>query len=322
MNTITINDDFDLWKITYSGQCFRPIRLGDGTYRFIIGSHVLYIRKAPDAEVSASGKLPDTSPSATASTSHSNVQAAISYEISCSLSEWQTIWIPYFDLEASYSTIRASLPASDQYIFNAATVGQGIRILRQEPFEMLISFIISQRKSIPAIRSSVEKLCKHFGSPISTLPRDLSETVDGCSGQHNDAEILYTFPTREELSRASQTELAECGLGYRLPYILDATERVMDGRLDLTALSTLPDDELLQRLKEVYGVGNKVANCIALFGYHRTALAPVDTWIARVIKEEYNGINPFPKYGDYAGLMQQYVFYCASNLIKLKDINQ
>lgn len=267
---IKINDDFDLYKIAYSGQCFRVKELPNNTYRFISGDRTVSI-------VSLEGPG--------------------EFSLSCNSYEWSEFWAHYFDLETDYSSIRASIPSSDKYIHRAAMAGAGIRILNQDPFEMLISFIISQRKSIPAIKSSVEKLCRKFGHRI----------------ERTEEEDVYSFPTPEEMSGITSDDLNDCGLGYRIPFILDAVSRVNSGVLDLQRISELSDEDLFSELKTVCGVGDKVANCISLFAYHRTGRAPVDTWIAKVIDSEYGGINPFPRYGNNAGIIQQYVFYGAQH---------
>ncbi len=256
---IFIDDDFDLDKIISSGQCFRPVKTDERTYRFVTGNHRIMIKDETEGDVT---KL----------------------SVSCSKKEWDKIWHSYFDLDTNYRKIRQSIPKNDSYLLNAAKYGRGIRILRQDKFEMLISFIISQRKSIPAIRTSIERLVDLYGH-------------DGF------------FPKPEDMLSATDDELASCGLGYRVPYIRKAIERVALHEVDLDALNDLPDEELFEQLKSFAGVGDKVANCVALFAYHRTGRAPVDTWIARVIEEQYAGINPFPCYGNVAGIMQQYMFY-------------
>ena len=255
---ITITDDFDLDKIINSGQCFRAKKIGDDTYRFVTGDKTLEMTVEPSG-----------------------------YLVSCTKKEWDTVWHDYFDLDTDYCAIRNSIPEDDDFLKKAAAAGAGIRILRQDRFEMLISFIISQRKSIPAIRTSVERIVSLYGR-------------DGF------------FPTPAAMAAATGEELTSCGLGYRVPYVLSAVRRVYEHEVDLDALDALSDEELVNELKSFAGVGDKVANCVALFAYHRCALAPVDTWIARVIKEQYCGINPFPRYGEYAGIMQQYMFYYMS----------
>ena len=266
---ITINDDFNLDKIIDSGQCFRPHRIEEGVYRFVTGEHTVEIADETLLAGRKPGKCEDE---------------PTELSVSCSQKEWDDIWHPYFDLDTNYRNIRASIPKNDSYLQNAARIGAGIRILRQDKFEMLISFIISQRKSIPAIRTSVERIVTLYGH-------------DGF------------FPKPADMLNATEEDLKNCGLGYRVPYIRKAVERVAHRDVDLDELDALPDEELFEELKSFAGVGDKVANCVALFAYHRTGRAPVDTWIARVINEQYAGINPFPKYGNEAGIMQQYMFY-------------
>jgi N-glycosylase/DNA lyase len=171
--------------------------------------------------------------------------------------------------------------------------GQGLRILNQDPWEMLVTFIISQRKSMPAIASAVEALCKKFGEPVASP---------------NGGKV-QSFPSAGALAMASEEDLRGCSLGYRAPYVLDAARRVVSGDLDLALAAHMEDIELFEYLQTVHGVGKKVANCVCLFGFGRTSLVPVDVWIARAIDEHCDGRDPFAQYGADAGIMQQYVFY-------------
>ena len=255
---IKITDDFNLRKIAYSGQCFRVKELDENTFSFITKASRVTMKYISDG----------------------------TYDVTCDQDEWDGIWRDYFDLDTIYSDIRASIPDNDTYMKNAAEIGKGIRILKQDYFEMLISFIISQRKSIPAIKTSVERLC----------------TLYGKNG---------FFPTPESMLNATNEELSSCGLGYRVAYVSEAAKKVALHEVDLNELSLLSDDDLFTELKSFNGIGDKVANCVALFGYHRVGRAPVDTWIKKVIDNSYNGINPFPTYGSVAGIMQQYMFYAA-----------
>ena len=265
---VEIPDLFDLRKIADSGQCFRCAALAEDTYRFLTGERVLYIRRASDQ----------------------------TYAVSCSPEEWERVWRPYFDLDRDYRSTAAAIPAEDAFLRRAAQAGAGIRILRQDPWETLLTFIISQRKSIPAIRSVVEMLSARYGTELRT-PR----------------ETLHAFPTAHQLRDAALEDYAACRTGYRAPYLLDAVRQVRSGQLDLAALAACPDGELLAALERVRGVGVKVASCVALFAYGRTACAPVDTWIRRIIQQEYAGQDPFPRYGAAAGIMQQYFFYYAQS---------
>lgn len=262
--TVSIADDFSPEKTADSGQCFRAAVLPDGATRFMTGDSVLYLKRI----------------------------GANSFEASCGEEEWASVWRPYFDLDADYSEIRNSI--RNAYFRKAAEAGKGIRILRQEPWETLVSFIISQRKSIPSIKNAIEALADGFGHKIVT-PR----------------ETLCAFPSPEELSKATAEDLAACRLGYRVSYVEDAVRCVRSGRLDMKAVNGLEDGELINALMKVRGVGVKVSSCVALFAYGRKAVAPVDTWIAKIIHQEFNDENPFPALGKAAGVMQQYAYFYA-----------
>lgn len=269
MAQIIIHDDFDLGKIASCGQCFRAKAFDDGRYRFITGDHVLYIE---------------------------NTEEHV-FSVSCGEEEWGAIWAPYFDISRDYRRLREEEYKKHEFVQRAMDCGCGIRILRQDPWEMLLTFIISQRKSIPAIAKSVEALSEKFGHLIET-----------------EYERIYSFPTPKELRDATEEELGSCGLGYRIPYVSDAVRRVTSGELDLEAIAAYGDEELFWELQSVYGVGKKVADCVCLFGYGRVARAPIDVWISRAIREECHGENPFPMFETDAGIIQQYIFYYEKNV--------
>lgn len=309
---IHIDDDFDLEKIADSGQCFRACRDEGSRFRFIFGDHLLYIEDLGEGF----------------------------FDLSCEESDWLNIWKPYFDMDSNYAKIRSL--ASDPFMKQAAEAGKGIRILRQDPWETLISFIISQRKSIPAIRGCVEALSSRFGKPLasvkvhpgisglrgksgsaSPLPSApvFSETPGSGKSSYSEKGIpsemkIFAFPSVEELSTATEDELNRCRLGYRTPYIMDAVRRVRSGEINLSEIASLSDEDLLNKLMTIHGVGIKVASCVALFAYGRKGVAPVDTWIRKMIDTHYSGINPFPSYGSAAGVMQQYVFFSATQVSK------
>lgn len=254
----------DLKGIAQSGQCFRMWETPDGVQLVAKGKFLQVWDLGQDM-----------------------------FRFSCSQEEYETLWKEYFDLNTDYSQYQACILKKDRFLQQAAAYGQGLRILHQDPFEMLISFIISQRKSIPAIRTAVEQLCKTFGQPIDTP-----------QGQ------LWTFPTADQLAGARIEQLKECGLGYRAGYVLDAATKVATGELDLEQIANCKDEVLLRRLQTVSGVGIKVASCTALFGYHRLQALPVDIWMQRVLEQEYGGTWP-RSYKKYAGVLQQYMFYYA-----------
>ncbi len=257
---------FDLAQIAASGQCFRLTPDGGG-WRLIAKGRVLRLR-----------------------------QEGETVRFFCAQKTFDEVWRDYFDLDTDYRAFVAAPPKEDGYLTRAAAYGSGIRILRQEPWETLVTFLISQRKSIPAIRSAVEALCTRYGRPI----------------RHR-GETLYAFPAAKALARCSPDELAGCALGYRVPYIAAAAKRVASGELDLTELETLDDDALLAALTDVFGVGEKIASCVALFGYHRIGMFPRDVWIKRVLHEQYGGAFDLERYAGFAGVMQQYLFYYTRN---------
>lgn len=262
---VTIEDDFELDKIANCGQCFRAKRMDNGAYRFITGKKILYIKKMNE-----------------------NV-----YDVSCENYDWINVWFHYFDLETDYRKIREEISLANDYFKEASEMGKGIRILKQDPFEMLISFIISQRKTIPAIQTAIEKICERYGTEIETI-----------------YEKVYTFPSIEDLKQVSILELSNCTLGYRAEYVRDAIEKLHEGIIDLEELKqNKNDDEMVEELKRIKGVGDKVANCVALFGYHRVDRVPIDVWIERVIIEDWARHNLFAKLLHYGGIAQQYIFY-------------
>lgn len=276
-----IRDEFDPDKIIRSGQCFRSRKLDDGTWMFLSTDRMLRMKREGGT---------DPMPAV--------------YEISCTPQEWSGFWSGYFDLSRNYAQIRQICleiiddrtdTAAASFLRNAAAEGCGLRILRQDPWEMLITFILSQRKNMPAIALSVEKLCRAYGHEIKA------------EGIYDLPSAVFSFPSPDELSCASEPDLRALGLGYRAPYVTDAAQKVCSGALDLQQAGSLDDEALYQTLMTVKGVGKKVADCICLFGYGRLARVPVDVWISRAVT--CCGGNPFPAFGPYAGIMQQYVFY-------------
>ena len=268
MIQIEIPDDFDLEKTAFCGQCFRAKPIEDVLFRFVSGENVIYIQSIGEHL----------------------------FSVSCDEDEWKKVWARYFDLDRSYRNLYFEERKKHDFVRRAMDCARGIRILRQDPWEMLVTFIISQRKSIPAISKSVEALALKYGHPIKT--------------EH---EIIYSFPTPKDMASASEQELLECGLGYRAPYIYDAVQRALSGRLDLEGIADYSDEELFQELQTVHGVGKKVANCICLFGYGRMSRVPVDVWISRAVEEDCRGEDPFGLFEENAGIVQQYVFYYKKN---------
>jgi len=218
------------------------------------------------------------------------------------LEEFSEIWIDYFDLNTDYQSIRKSL-ANNKILANAMEYGKGIRILNQNHFEMLISFIISANNMIPRIRKSIEVISMRYGKFI-------------CEDENRK---YYSFPTVEELSKATVEELREFAkVGFRDKRIFDTVNMIKNENIDLDSFDDLETDNLREELLKFSGVGNKVADCIMLFSYKRGEVFPVDVWIKRVMEElfikEETPVKKISKeadriFGKYAGYAQQYLFY-------------
>ena len=260
------NPDFDIQKIADSGQCFRLRRSVYGGYTLIAQNRVLRIRQTQEGCF-----------------------------LDCDQVEYDALWRDYFDMDTDYAAIRAEADPEDAFLQRACAYGQGIRMLRQDPWEMLVSFIISQRKNIPAIQYCIEALCLRYG--------DLLE--DSEEGR------FASFPSARRLAALDEESFLACSLGYRAKYLLAAARMVATGALDLEAIAALSDEALFSALLAVPGVGEKVANCVLLFGYHRLSRFPRDVWINRVEEREYGGSFPLGRYPDSAGALQQFVFYYA-----------
>ncbi len=205
------------------------------------------------------------------------------------LEDFNNIWHSYFDLDRNYGEIIASL-SGDEVLKTASSFAGGIRILRQEPWEALCSFIISQNNNIPRIKGIVERLCDNFGERIN--------------------ENFCTFPTAERIAALSLEDLAVLRSGFRAKYILDAAKKVSSGEIDLETLKTASLDEARAELMKIYGVGAKVADCTLLFGLSHIDAFPKDVWIKKAMEKLFGGILPECA-SPYAGIAQQYIFHYA-----------
>lgn len=209
--------------------------------------------------------------------------------------DFKNIWIPYFDLERDYADICTRI-SDDESIKKAVEEFYGIRILNQEPWEALCSFIISQNNNIPRIKGIIERLCKSFGDPIS----------------QNGETVAYSFPTAQRIAALEPEELAPLRAGFRNKYIIDAARKVAFGEVDLEKIKTLPLCEAEAELIKIKGVGSKVAQCTLLYGCNHIDAFPVDVWVKRIMSEMYP--NGLPKCTDgVRGIAQQYLFHWRRN---------
>lgn len=252
--------ELDLKKTFECGQCFRWEANARGIYTGVSGSRGL------------------------------SVWAENGLVLCTAQADEMRFWRAYFDLETDYA--EKSLPfSSPPYLRACAQFGAGIRILRQDPWETLVSFIISQCNNIPRIKKIISALCRQYGEKLE-------------SG-------LYAFPGAETLAPLSVDDLAPLRCGYRAAYILDAARHVCEGRLNFEALSAMPAEQARSRVKSIQGVGDKVANCFLLYGLHRMDSFPIDVWIRRALSAHFPADFDPKVLGSYAGLAQQYIFYYA-----------
>ena len=280
--------NFNIKQILECGQCFRWQRVTDTDYIVVSNRRVIEIIQEDDEVIIHNTNMND----------------------------FKNIWENYFDLNTEYGPLKEEL-SNDELLKQAIEFGYGIRLLNQDPFEMVISFIISARNSIPSIMKTIKKISEKFGDKIEYK-----------------GEIYYAFPTPEQLKNATLEDIQETGASFRSKYIIDtiyninmALEAKKSGNLtdelkmyDLDYIMSLPTDECHVALQAFKGVGAKVADCIMLFSMGKKSAFPVDVWIKRAMIHFYvapdvslNKIRVFgrEKFGELSGLAQQYLFYYA-----------
>lgn len=215
---------------------------------------------------------------------------------------WDKVWSRYFDIERDYGKIK-SLLSDDPVMKTASDFGGGIRLLNQEPFECLISFIISASNNIPRIKKIIDSLCTNFGDKVTYLGKD-----------------FYTFPTPQKLASLDISDLQVIKAGFRDKYILNAAKAVASGQIDLECLKSARYEYAKDTLLKLSGVGNKVADCVLLFSLEKYASFPVDVWIKRIMEycyfdseQDKEVISDFAKekFGELGGFAQQYLFFWA-----------
>lgn len=263
--------DFDVTHIFECGQCFRWDKEDDGSYTGIALGKALNI-SFKENEVLMKNTLQE---------------------------DFELLWKNYFDFDTDYSQIKTVL-SSDETVKKAISYGNGIRILNQDLWECIISFIISANNNIPRIKGIVKRFCENFGKKITYLGRE-----------------FYTFPSPEELLGITVSDLAPLRAGFRDKYIVDAVNKVNSGEVCLDTVINSDINTARNELLKIKGVGRKVADCVLLFGAGKRASFPVDVWVKRVMAELYaeeikdGDIFVFAenKFGENAGIAQQYLFY-------------
>lgn len=273
-------NSFELEDIFECGQCFRWNKQQDGSYTGVFNKNVLNVKKEA-TKITFSGLCKE---------------------------DIANTCIEYFDLNRDYTKIKEELSKIDEHLKKSIQYGKGIRILKQDLWEMIISFIISANNNIPRIKKIIENLSKTYGDEIVW-----------------NNQKYYTFPTIKQLSKASVEDLRKLGLGFRDKRIYETTKMFLEGQIKLEELEKEEDiDKLREKLLTLPGVGPKVADCIMLFGMQKYEVFPIDVWIRRVMNDLYiknedetkvskSEIEQLArkKYGNLAGIAQQYLFFAA-----------
>lgn len=256
--------NFDPEQICQSGQCFRMSKVSGNRYELVAGQRYLEFERQEDV--------------------------CIFY---CEGIEFENFWNEYFDLETDYGAYIAEINPRDSYLTKAAVFGSGIRILRQDLWEMIVTFLISQQNNIARIRRCIQNICERYG----TEQRD------------SKGRIYYAFPTPEALAGLAEDGLKECNLGYRSKYVVRAARSVVSGEVDLELIRRMAYRQAKEELLKLFGVGEKVADCICLFALHHLQAFPIDTHISQALEAHYKRGFPNRRYKGYQGVMQQYIFY-------------
>ena len=274
--------DFNTDHIFDCGQCFRWQRQEDGSY---IGPAMGRVVKI----------------------SYADGQLVID---NCGKEDFENIWKKYLDLDTDYGLIKEKLSAEDQIMQAASEYGYGIRILRQDFWETVVSFIISQNNNIPRIKGCIESICEKFGEH---------------AGEY-DGKEYYSIPSPSTLASLSSEDLAPCRLGYRAPYLVKMARQFVDrGGPDVVEAELKNAEDPIQALQQFCGIGPKVAACISLFGLRRMDAFPIDVWMRRVMNRLYDidekdvkAMKDYAKkhFGENGGIAQQYLFYYIRGLDK------
>lgn len=292
---------FDIGQICNSGQCFRMQKIeGCAGSAYQVIARDQYVRVYQNGDRVA---------------------------LDCTQEDFEKFWKVYFDLDADYGAYIARIDPKDEYLNAAAKMGGGIRILHQDLWEMIVSFLISQQNNIVRIRRCIDHICRRYGEEkaipgMETEEKEISGALSGAykvwSAQdegwaehtaENCRKTYDAFPTPEALAGATEEELRECNLGYRAKYVLRTAQAVASGMVSLEAISGMDYPDAREALLELYGVGEKVADCICLFALHHLEAFPVDTHIRQALDGHYRRGFPWQRYKGIQGVMQQYIFY-------------
>lgn len=250
---------FDLGQIFDCGQCFRWEKTNENEY-----SGIAFGKKLVVSQISNDIYFKNTSKK-----------------------DFENVWKDYFDFSFDYENLKKELEKIDPVLKKAIETYPGIRILKQEPWETLCSFIISQNNNIPRIKKIISKLCENFG-----------EKINGG----------YAFPNAKKLAGLTEKDLSVIKSGFRAKYILDAAKKVNSKEINLEKISKMPPGNAKTELMKIKGVGPKVADCVLLYGMHNLAAFPMDIWMKKVMETFFKGKGP-EFFGKYAGIAQQYLYH-------------
>lgn len=257
---ITEASSFNLEQTFECGQCFRWSKTDCGTYSGVAFGKALTISQK-DTTVTLQG---------------------------CNKNDFENVWYSYFDLGTDYDEIKNSLASLHPVLKEAQQYAPGIRILNQEPWEALCSFIISQNNNIPRIKGIIDRLCRQYGEPID--------------------DNLYAFPTAERLSRCTADDLAPLRSGFRAKYIVDAAAKAATNEINLHEIKKMPVEQARKELMKIKGVGPKVADCTMLYSMGKKECFPMDVWMKRAMEVLFPNLTP-EDFGTNAGIAQQYIFH-------------
>lgn len=259
-----IISNFNISQICDSGQCFRMMPVSENVYSIIAADRYLEIEQADKECI-----------------------------FSCEEEEFEEFWKAYFDLDTDYASYIEKINPNDRYLVNASRFGSGIRILRQDLWEMIVSFLISQQNNITRIRRCIQNICERYGQ----------------EKQNFRGEVYHTFPRPEDLADLQEDALKECNLGYRSKYVVRTAKSIVNGEVDLEEVRKMPYKNAKEELLKLFGVGEKVADCICLFALHQLQAFPMDTHIQQALEMHYKKGFPKRRYKGMEGVMQQYIFY-------------
>lgn len=270
-----IKSDINLYDTLMSGQAFRINIEDDDSFTIIISDRILNIKQENDYIVVNSNNEED-------------LELVTRY---------------YLDLDRDYEVLNKEL-SKNEILKRDINLCKGYKVLKQDKFEMYISYIISQNNNVKRISGSINKISERYGKKV----------------KYNNKEY-YLFPTFEELKNITIEELRECGVGFRDSYIINALNKIKENPFFLEELDMLPTDEAIKELMKIKGIGLKVASCILMFGYSRFDTFPVDTWVKKYvsenfkIKDDIKIISKFMKdnFKENSGLAVQYFYHINRN---------